>query len=68
MGEFEAPAQIALINSTGRGSLRTSPLRQFVEETFPERFSANTPSSRIWQPVWSAQHQPGGIGVAGTKA
>jgi DegV family protein with EDD domain len=36
MGEFEAPAQIALVNSSGRGSLRTSPLRQFVEETFPE--------------------------------
>jgi DegV family protein with EDD domain len=43
MGEFEAPAQIALINSTGRGSLRTSPLRQFVEETFPETLFSEHP-------------------------
>jgi DegV family protein with EDD domain len=35
IGEFEAPAQIALVNSSGRGSLRTSPLLQFVQETFP---------------------------------
>jgi len=36
LGEFEAPAQIALVNCSGRGSLSTSPLRQFVQDTFPE--------------------------------
>jgi DegV family protein with EDD domain len=36
MGEFDAPSRIALMYSSVRGSLRTSPLRQFVEETFPD--------------------------------
>jgi DegV family protein with EDD domain len=35
MGEFETPSQIALVRSVGRGSLRTSPIRQFVKDTFP---------------------------------
>ena len=43
MGEFEAPAQIALVNSSGRGSLRTSPLRQFVLDTFPETLYSEHP-------------------------
>jgi len=43
MGEFDSPAQIALVNSTGRGSLRTSPLRQFVQDTFPETVFSEHP-------------------------
>jgi len=33
IGEFESPAHIALVR--GHGGLRTAPLRQFVQETFP---------------------------------
>jgi DegV family protein with EDD domain len=36
MGEFETPSQIALMHNPVRGSLRTSPLRQLVEEAFPD--------------------------------
>jgi DegV family protein with EDD domain len=43
LGEFEAPAQIALVNSSGRGNLRISPLRQFVEDTFPETIFSEHP-------------------------
>jgi DegV family protein with EDD domain len=43
MGEFEAPAQIALVKSSGRGSLRTSPLRQFVQDTFPDTLFSEHP-------------------------
>ena len=43
LGEFDAPAQIALVNSSGRGSLRTSPLRQFVLETFPATLFSEHP-------------------------
>jgi DegV family protein with EDD domain len=43
MEEFEAPARIALVNSSGRGSLRTSPLRQFVQETFPDTLFSELP-------------------------
>ena len=43
MDEFEAPAQIALVRSSAKGSLSTSQLRQFVEETFPlTSFSEHT--------------------------
>jgi fatty acid kinase fatty acid binding subunit len=35
MGEFETPSRIALMRSFGRGSQRTSSLRQFVKDTFP---------------------------------
>lgn len=43
IGEFEAPAQIALVNSSGRGNLRTSSLLQFVKETFPETLYSEHP-------------------------
>ncbi len=48
MSEFESPAQIALLRSSGRGNLRTGPLRQFVKDTFPGLYSANTLSSHTW--------------------
>lgn len=59
MGEFEAPARIALVNSTGRGSLRTSPLRQFVQETFPETLYSEHPI----QPHLAALFGPRCIGL-----
>ena len=59
MGEFEAPAQIALINSLGRGSLRTSPLRQFVQDTFPETLF----SEHSIQPHLAALFGPRSIGL-----
>jgi DegV family protein with EDD domain len=60
MGEFEAPAQIALINSLGRGSLRTSPLRQFVQDTFPETLF----SEHSIQPHLAALFGPHSISLA----
>jgi DegV family protein with EDD domain len=59
MGEFEAPARIALVNSSGRGSLRTSPLRQFVQETFPETLYSEHPI----QPHLAALFGPRCIGL-----
>ena len=59
MGEFEAPARIALVNSSGRGSLRTSPLRQFVQETFPETLYSEHPI----QPHVAALFGPRCIGL-----
>ena len=59
MGEFEAPARIALINSSGRGSLRTSPLRQFVLDTFPETLFSEHPL----QPHLAAMFGPRTIGL-----
>jgi DegV family protein with EDD domain len=59
MGEFEAPAQIALVNSSGRGSLRTSPLRQFVQDTFPETLYSELPI----QPHLAAMFGPRSIGL-----
>jgi DegV family protein with EDD domain len=35
MSEFTAPKQIALLRGSGQNTVRTRPLRQFVEETFP---------------------------------
>jgi DegV family protein with EDD domain len=35
MAEFETPAHIALLRGTGQDAIRTRPLRQFVQETFP---------------------------------
>jgi fatty acid-binding protein DegV len=35
MAEFETPAQIALLRGRGQESIRTRPLRQFVQEAFP---------------------------------
>ena len=35
ISEFDAPAHIALIRGVGHTTLRTRPLRQYVQETFP---------------------------------
>jgi fatty acid-binding protein DegV len=59
MGEFEAPARIALVNSSGRGSLRTSPLRQFVQDTFPDTLYSEHPI----QPHQAALFGPRCIGL-----
>ena len=59
MGEFESPVQIALVNSLGRGSLRTSPLRQFVQDTFPEALF----SEHSIQPHLAALFGPRSIGL-----
>ena len=59
MGEFEAPARIALVNSSGRGSLRTSPLRQYVQDTFPETLFSEHPI----QPHQAALFGPRCIGL-----
>ena len=40
MGEFETPAHIALVREMSRNALRTRPLRQYVQDSFP-----NTPFS-----------------------
>jgi DegV family protein with EDD domain len=59
LGEFEAPARIALVNCSGRGSLRTSPLRQFVQDTFPETLF----SEHALQPHLAAMFGPRSIGL-----
>jgi DegV family protein with EDD domain len=38
LGEFEYPSEIALMHNPVRGNLRTSPLHQYIVETFPEAF------------------------------
>jgi DegV family protein with EDD domain len=43
MGEFETPSHIALVGSMICGSLRTSPLRQCVKDTFPEAIFSEHP-------------------------
>jgi DegV family protein with EDD domain len=59
LGEFDAPAQIALLNSSVRGSLRTSPLRQFMDETFPGTLFSEHPI----QPHLAALFGPRTIGL-----
>jgi DegV family protein with EDD domain len=59
IGEFEAPAQIALVNCSGRGSLRTSPLRQFVQDTFPGTLFSEHPI----KPHLAAMFGPRSIGL-----
>jgi len=59
MGEFESPARIALVNGSGRGSLRTNPLRQFVQDTFPETLFSEHPI----QPHVAALFGPRSIGL-----
>ncbi len=59
LGEFEAPAQIALINCSGRGSLRSGPLCQFVQDTFPGTLFSE---HRI-QPHLAAMFGPRSIGL-----
>jgi DegV family protein with EDD domain len=59
LGEFDAPASIALVNSSGRDSLRTSPLRQFVKDTFPGTSYSEHPI----QPHLAALFGPRSIGL-----
>ena len=59
LAEFDAPAQIALVNSSGRGSLQTGPLRQFVQDTFPEAIF----SEHSIQPHLAALFGPRSIGL-----
>jgi len=57
--EFEAPAHVALINGPGRGNLHTNPLRQFVQDTFPETLF----SEHSIQPHLAALFGPRSIGL-----
>jgi len=36
INEFDAPAYIALVRGTGHNTIRTRPIRQYVQETFPD--------------------------------
>jgi DegV family protein with EDD domain len=48
MAEFETPARIALLRGTGQESIRTRPLRQFVQEAFPyTRYSEHAMSATV---------------------
>jgi DegV family protein with EDD domain len=59
MGEFESPAQIALLRSSGRGNLRTGPLGQFVKDNFPGTLFSEHPV----QPHMAALLGPHSIGL-----
>ena len=59
LGEFDAPARIALVNSSGRGSLRTIPLRQFVQDNFPDTLF----TEHSIQPHLAAMFGPRSIGL-----
>ncbi len=59
LGEFETPAHIALVNTSGHGNLRTSPLRQFVKDTFPKTLFSEHPI----QPHLAALFGPRSIGL-----
>lgn len=59
MGEFDSPSQIALMRSPGRGKLRTSPIRQFVKDTFPKAVFSEHPL----QPHLAALFGPKSIGL-----
>jgi DegV family protein with EDD domain len=59
MGEFENPSHIALVHSSVRGSLRTSPLREFVKGTFPEALFSEHPV----QPHLAVLFGPRSIGL-----
>jgi DegV family protein with EDD domain len=59
MGEFESPSQIALQHCSGRGSLRTDSLRQFVQATFPRTLFSEHPV----QPHLAALLGPQSIGM-----
>ncbi len=57
---------IALMRSSGRGNLRTGPLRQFVKDTFPETlFSEHPVQPPPGCAVWSAQYRSGCNGAGG---
>jgi DegV family protein with EDD domain len=59
MGEFEFPSQIALLRSSGRGSLRTGRLRQYVKDTFPATLYSEHPV----QPYLATLLGPHSIGL-----
>jgi DegV family protein with EDD domain len=59
MSEFESPARIALVRGIGHSTSRTRPLRQFVQEAFPD-----TPySEHPIQPHLAALFGPQSIGL-----
>jgi fatty acid-binding protein DegV len=59
MGEFESPTHIALVHGVNHNALRTRPLRQYMEEFFPE-----TPfSEHPIQPHLAALFGPQSIGL-----
>jgi DegV family protein with EDD domain len=59
MGEFESPTHIALVHGANHNALRTRPLRQYMEEFFPE-----TPfSEHPIQPHLAALFGPQSIGL-----
>jgi DegV family protein with EDD domain len=60
LGEFETPCEIALMHNPARGSLRTNPMRQFIEETFPEALF----SEHHIQPHLARMFGPHSIGLA----
>ncbi|MGB8212439.1 MAG: DegV family protein [Anaerolineales bacterium] len=59
MSEFEAPSQVALIRSLGRSSMQNNPIRQFVNDTFPEAFF----SEHTIQPHLAALFGPHSVGL-----
>jgi len=59
MGEFESPAHIALVHGVNHNTLRIRPLRQYIQENFPE-----TPfSEHPIQPHLAALFGPQSIGL-----
>ena len=64
MGEFEAPAHIALVRGINHKPLRKDPLRQYVQEVFPK-----TPfSEHPIQPHLAALFGPHSIGLVVVEA
>jgi len=48
MNEFDSPAHIALVRGTGHNAVRIRPIRQYIQETFPETvFSEHTTSPHM---------------------
>jgi fatty acid-binding protein DegV len=64
MSEFESPAHIALVRGGNHSAARTRPLRQFVQEAFPD-----TPySEHPIQPHLAALFGPQSIGLVIVEA
>jgi fatty acid-binding protein DegV len=59
LDEFEDPSHIALLHSAGHPSLRTRPLRQYVQENFPRTPFSEHPIS----PHVAALFGPQSIGL-----
>jgi DegV family protein with EDD domain len=60
VAEFATPSHIALAGSLARGRLRTSPLRQFVKDTFPGTLFSEHPV----QPLLATLLGPHSLGLA----